>query len=470
MTTVKISEVHDWSNDLSTFSTGFSGKIDTLKTSIDGLANLESFEGNGASSVKNYLKDTHSKLSESFKETVASFSDEVKRSLTDFSSQVDNSSDCVIKKSEIETFKTTVETQYKSMKTSIKTINTEFSNVSSICSVSKIELTEANEAWTELKKIIKTLFEDLQTFENSFSGVLSIFSTQLEGLNQVSQTMGQIGEVGLNNYNAKNFNKLNDIWDKLNLATDGFKLGKGLKFFEKCIKDGSLVLVENSKGQKIWKVTTKKLYDMIKDTKRPWGKNTKFRYISEWNGTLKSGTSGLFEDKFQLPDTHSAYLKPGELKNSVKGIGSATWKGALDEFKPSSFKGLNNLGKGLFIANVGMSAWDNFNDAHNDPSLTTTEANFAGTVNTATDVAIGGATWAGSMATAAAFGTAICPGGGTAAAVAVTAGAIGISMGVNWVLDKTGIKDTVKDIGKGAVKAVSGGLNWAGKKLGSFFN
>lgn len=470
MTTVKISEVQDWSNNLSTFTTEFSGKLDTLKEASNGLATLESFDGNGAGSVKNYLKDTHSKLAESYKEAVSSFSDEVKRSLTDFSSQVDNSGDCVIKKSEIETFKTTVETQYKSVKTSLKTINTEFSNVSSICSVSKIELTEANEAWTELKKIIKTMFEDLQTFESSFSGVLSIFSTQLDGLNQVSQTMGQIGEVGLNNYNAKNFSKLNDVWGNLDILKDGYKLGKGLKFFEQCIKDGSLVLVENANGQKIWKVTTKKLYDMINTTRRPWRSGSQFRYVSEWNGTFKSGTMGLFEEKFQLPNTHPAYLKPGGLKNSVKGIGSATWKGALDDFKPSSFKGLNNLGKGLFIANVGMSAWDNFSDAHNDPSLTTTEANFAGAVNTATDVAIGGATWAGSMATAAAIGTAICPGGGTVAAVAVTAGAIGISIGVNWVLDKTGIKDTVKDIGKGAVKAVSGGLNWAGKKLGSFFS
>jgi len=177
----------------------------------------------------------------------------------------------------------------------------------------------------------------------------------------------------------------------------------------------------------------------------------------------------LFENKFQLPGTHPAYLKPGGLKNSVKGVGSATWKGALSDFKPDEFKALNKVGKGLFFLNIGMSGLDNYNDAYSDPNLTNVEAFFATGVNTASDVAISGATWAGSMATAAAIGTMIFPGGGTVAAVAVTGAAIGINWLVNEGLEKIGVKDAVKDVGKGIVKGVSDSLSWAGKKLGNFF-
>ncbi|MBP2099105.1 T7SS effector LXG polymorphic toxin [Enterococcus rivorum] len=476
MSKIKISEIQDWSNSFASFSTSFNGKLNTLKSSTNDLATLDSFSGNGASSVKNYLKDTHSKLADSYKDVVETFSDELKRSLTDFSSQVDNSSSCVIKKSEIETFKTTIETQYKTTKEQLKSINTAFSSVSSICSVSKIELTEANEAWTALKKIIQTMFEKLQAFESSFSGVFTLFSTQLESLNHVSSTMGQIGSVGLNNYNARNFTKLNKAWTIFGHIKDGKELGGGLKFFYQCIENGSLVLTDNANGKKVWMVTTKELYDKIGTGRRAWGANSKFRYVSEAGGKLKPGVADFFENNFKLPNTHYAFLKPSGIGNTVKGVGKAIGEGAISDFKPNNFKGLGKVGKGLFIANVGMSAWDNFSDAHNDSSLSKMEANIAGTINTATDLAVSGAVWGGSMATAAAIGTAICPGAGTIAGVAITAGAIVLSWGFNEGLEKFGVKDAIKDVGKEISKKIGSGIGKVsnffknpGKNLAGFF-
>lgn len=155
----------------------------------------------------------------------------------------------------------------------------------------------------------------------------------------------------------------------------------------------------------------------------------------------------LFAEGLEFSKLNAAFLGPYYSKDVIKTIGKTGVNGAKSAFtdlfnfrKYGSMTAASKVGLGLGLAGVALSGYSNYNDATKQ-GLNTGEAIVATGVNTTIDIAVGGAVAEASMATGAAIGTFLFPGLGTVAGAAVGAG-IGIL--ISWLINKSGLIDSVK--------------------------
>ena len=166
-TTLDISEVTDFSNDLQEASADFRSQLDKVKESIEAVNGMSSFSGKAAKEAKQYFGELHLKILESFRGLFDDLEANLQQHIDTFGSEVDSSDSAIIKSSYLQEVKEDINEVFEDLEKQDEIIHDTIKEVSDISSATSPSFSDVDE-WK--KKAIKNLTE-LDEDLSSFNGV-----------------------------------------------------------------------------------------------------------------------------------------------------------------------------------------------------------------------------------------------------------------------------------------------------------
>lgn len=481
MAKIEMSEVIALCQEFQTAAENVKDSLEKINGNATDISSLNSFTGDGPSKAKNYLKDIYKGVNEAYNETLEIITDSFDVAISNFESSVDEASDTLIQDEYLETVRTEVEKSSKLVKNATKTINASIGSISDISNASKVNTSEISKSSKEFNQIIEKLKKSLSSFISSSQSIAADCDNAIEYLGKIQAEMNKItSNGGISGYKAST------ITTVMGLLKENKKLNKARKHSLKLV-----AAVNSARGYKKLKASGDIFYNTrnIKNATKVWiiDPNTGKKVLASSARRSIPGSVGFNKKGKEFLKNKELQFDKYQLKRTkLSGIGRASKDGVKDSFKLVDVSGIKNsfksgswikgtgkvLGGGLSVGFTALSAYDNYTDAKKQ-GLNKKEAVVASGINTATSMAVYGASAKVGMA----IGTAIFPGAGTVvgAVLGLATGMI-ISGVANKVLDKVlldplkkGVNKTVKEVGKKVKQLGNNVSSFFGKaKIGNF--
>lgn len=487
MSNVSMSEVHDMADSFSSSAASLKESLASFKNNANSIAGLQSFEGTGAAAVKGYLKDIHVETSSNYNDLLSSMGKKMKMSIELFHSTVDNDHSCIIKSEYVTQLQNEIKDAKDKVKDAVKSINSEISKISDISSASKIDASNLNNDYNQFKKITKEVLKNLSEFTSATSGQTAELENNLSLLHQIQSGMSEISSSaeGILSYLGDNsfIKALIRSYKDLQFPIDNFlepssNVAKELKKFLKMYMNGNFdyknghIIVRGTRSQleafmgKIPNSTYKKMLRNAFVNGKFVGIKSKFNFKDGFGAFIRS--SGIDDSLNSIKrEAFQSVKNISKLDwNDVKTVGSSVKKSVKSSLLPfADFKGASKLTKGMGIlsaVSIGATGLDKYDSAKKS-GLNGISAGVATVTNTTVETASDTAIVSGLTS----FGTAICPGIGTAVG-------FGLGLAVTWAKDNVKLGDktlnehvtsAVNNTVKGVSDKLKGIGNWlSGKK------